>query len=437
MPAPNRRPRVVIIGGGFAGVSAAQGLAGGGADILVLDKENHHCFQPLLYQVATAALASADVAWPIRYVLRGRKDVTVLMLAVEGVDPARKIVKTRVGDIAYDFLVVATGATHSYFGHEDWAAAAPGLKSVEDAALIRNKLLLAFERAEATENRDERARFLTFVIVGGGPTGVELAGAIAELARGALPPEFRRTDPRKARILLLEAGPRILSTFPERLSDYAANALAGMGVEVKTNAAVEQVFEDRVVVNGADIPAGAILWAAGVRASPGADWLGVTADKSGRIEVTPELTAPGLSDVYVVGDLALVKGPDGAPVPALAAAAKQMGWYAGRAIRRRLRGEAPRKPFRYRDHGSLAAIGRKAAIVKLGRLELTGFPGWLFWSVVHVYFLVNLRSRIFVAISWVAAYFTYHRGARIITPLDHAAFRRTRLNTDEAIDSHG
>jgi NADH:ubiquinone reductase (H+-translocating) len=415
MTAPDRPPRVIVIGGGFAGIAAAQGLFGSGANILVLDKENHHCFQPLLYQVATAALASADVAWPIRYLLRGRADVTVMMLAVEGVDRARKVVKTQVGEIAYDYLVVATGAAHSYFGHDDWAKAAPGLKSVDDATLTRSRLLTAFEKAEASVDAGERARLLTFVIVGGGPTGVELAGAIAELARGALPAEFRRADPRKARILLLEAGPRILSTFPERLSDYAASALARMGVEVRTNAAVEQVFEDRVVANGADIPAGAILWAAGVRASPGANWLGVNADKSGRIEVTPELTVPGLPEVYVVGDLALVKGPDGAPVPALAAAAKQMGWYAGRAIRRRLRGEAPRKPFRYRDHGNLATIGRKSAIVKLGRLELTGFPGWLFWSVVHVYFLVNLRSRILVAISWIAAYFTYHRGARLIT----------------------
>ncbi|WP_457795580.1 NAD(P)/FAD-dependent oxidoreductase [Methylocystis sp. S23] len=415
MHAPDRAPRVVIIGGGFAGVAAAQGLAGGGANILLLDERNHHCFQPLLYQVATAALASADVAWPIRYVLRGRDDVTVLMLAVEGVDRARKVVKTRIGDIAYDFLVVATGATHSYFGHEGWARAAPGLKSVEDAALIRNKLLLAFERAEASADMEERARLLTFVIIGGGPTGVELAGAIAELARGALPPEFHRADPRHARILLLEAGPRILPAFPERLSDYARRALGRMGVEVRTHTAVEEVHDDRVVAGGANISAGAILWAAGVRASPGANWLGVNADKTGRIEVTPELTAPGLPDIYVVGDLALVKGPDGTPVPALAASAKQMGWYAGRAIRRRLRGQKPRKPFRYRDHGSLAAIGRKAAIVKLGRLELTGFPGWLFWSVAHVYFLVNLRSRILVAVSWIAAYFTYHRGARLIT----------------------
>jgi NADH:ubiquinone reductase (H+-translocating) len=419
MPVENQpsgsRPKVVIIGGGFAGIGAAQALKGSGAQILLLDGKNHHCFQPLLYQVATAALAGPDVAWPIRYLMRGREDVTVLMATAEGVDTSSRLVKTSAGDFSYDFLVVATGATHSYFGHEDWARFAPGLKSIEDAVSIRTRLLTAFEQAEAAPDEEARARLMTFVIVGGGPTGVELAGAIAELARRTLPPEFRRAHPRRARILLLEAGPRILSSFPDRLSDYARGALERMGVEVRTDTPVEKIGETTVVAGGAEIGAGAILWAAVVRASPAANWLGVETDATGRIAVGPELTAPGLPTVFVAGDLALVKGPDGAPVPALAASAKQMGWYAGRAIRRRLDGQAPRKPFRYRDHGSLATIGRKAAIVKLGRLELTGFPGWLFWSVVHVYFLVNLRTRLFVAISWIAAYFTYHRGARIIT----------------------
>jgi NADH dehydrogenase len=411
----DRPPRVIIIGGGFAGIAAAQALKGSGARILLLDSQNHHCFQPLLYQVATAALAGPDVAWPIRYVMRGRPDVTVLMLAVEGIDTARKTVKTRVIDIAYDFLIIATGAAHSYFGHDDWARLAPGLKSIDDATLIRSRLLAAFEQAEASVDPLERARLLTFVIVGGGPTGVELAGAISELARRTLPPEFHRVDPARARILLLEAGPRLLSAFPERLSTYARRALERMGVEVRTEAAVAEVRPAGVVAAGEEIPAGVVLWAAGVRASPAANWLGVAGDDAGRIPVGPELTVAGFPDVYVVGDLAHVAGPDGVSVPALAASAKQMGWYAGRAIRRRLRGERPRKPFRYRDHGNLATIGRKSAIVKLGRLELTGFVGWLFWSVVHVYFLVNLRSRLFVAISWIAAYFTFHRGARLIT----------------------
>ncbi len=293
--------------------------------------------------------------------------------------------------------------------------AAPGLKSVEDATLIRRRLLLAFERAEASGDPSERARLLTFIIVGGGPTGVELAGAIAELARRTLPPEFHRADPSKARILLIEAGARILSNFPERLSDYAKTTLEHMGVEVFTRTPVTQVREEEVVAGGAEIPAGAVFWAAGVRASSAADWLGVPGDRMGRIAVTPELTVPQLPNVYVVGDLALVMGADGAPVPALAASAKQMGWYAGRAIRRRLRGHAPKKPFRYRDYGTLATIGRKSAIVKLGRLELTGFTAWLFWGAVHIYFLINLRSRLFVAISWIGAYFTHHRGARLIT----------------------
>jgi NADH dehydrogenase len=412
--AAKSEPRVVIIGGGFAGIAAAQALAGSGARLVILDSNNHHCFQPLLYQVATAALAAPEVAWPIRHVLRRQKNTTVLMLTVQGVDTERKVVKTEKYEIGYDFLVVATGATHSYFGH-DWANLAPGLKTISDAALIRRRLLLAFERAEVSVDPVERQRLLTIVIVGGGPTGVELAGAISELARRTLPPEFRRADPRKARIILLEAGPRILSSFPERLSDYARNSLERNGVDVRTDIPVDQVFEDRIISGEKEIPAGVILWAAGVRASPAANWLGVEGDQSGRIAVDGDLTVPGFPDVYVIGDLARLVGPDGKQVPALAASAKQMGKYAGRAIRLRLKGSSPRKPFRYRDYGSLATIGRNSAIVKLGRLELTGFPGWLFWSVVHIYFLVNLRSRIFVAMSWIATYLTSNRGARIIT----------------------
>jgi NADH dehydrogenase len=411
--ASKRKPRVVIVGGGFGGIAAAQALAGAQAQILILDSNNHHCFQPLLYQVATAALASPDVAWPIRHIVRRQQDVTVLMLTVEGVDTQRKIVKTDKCDIGYDFLVVATGATHSYFGH-NWAQLAPGLKTISDAAIIRRKLLLAFERAEVSDDPRERERLLTIIIVGGGPTGVELAGAIAELAHRTLPPEFRRADPRKARIMLLEAGSRILASFPERLSNYARDSLERSGVDVRTDMPVDQVFEDRLVAGDTEIPAGVILWAAGVRASPAANWLGVEGDRAGRIAVNADLSVPNLPDVYVIGDLAFLTGPDGAPVPALASSAKQMGKYAGRAIARRLGGRSPRRPFRYRDYGNLATIGRNSAIVKLGRLELTGFVGWLFWSVVHIYFLVNLRSRIFVAMSWIATYLTSNRGARLI-----------------------
>jgi NADH dehydrogenase len=411
--ASKRKPRVVIVGGGFGGIAAAQALAGAEAQIVILDSNNHHCFQPLLYQVATAALASPDVAWPIRHIVRRQQDVTVLMLTVEGVDTQRKIVKTDKCEIGYDFLVVATGATHSYFGH-NWAQLAPGLKTISDAAIIRRKLLLAFERAEVSDDPRERERLLTIIIVGGGPTGVELAGAIAELAHRTLPPEFRRADPRKARIMLLEAGSRILASFPERLSNYARDSLKRSAVDVRTDMPVDQVFADRIVAGDREIPAGVILWAAGVRASPGANWLGVDGDRAGRIAVNADLSVPNLPDVYVIGDLAFLTGPDGAPVPALASSAKQMGKYAGRAIALRLKGRSPRKPFRYRDYGNLATIGRNSAIVKLGRLELTGFVGWLFWSVVHIYFLVNLRSRLFVAMSWIATYLTSNRGARLI-----------------------
>ncbi len=408
-------PRVVIIGGGFAGIAAAQALDGSGARILILDSQNHHCFQPLLYQVATAALAPTDIAWPIRYVMRRRDDVTVLMLKAEGIDAARKVVETSTGEIPYDFLIIATGSTHSYFGHDQWAEHAPGLKTVEDAIAIRGRLLRAFERAEANADPAQREKLLTFIIVGGGPTGVELAGAIAELAHKTLPAEFRRSDPRKARIVLLEAGARILSAYPEHLSRYAADALKKMGVEVRTRTAVEAVRPSEVIAAHKTIEAGAIFWAAGVQASPAAHWLRVASDHAGRISVAPDLTVPGCSDVYIVGDLARVSDADGAPVPQLAASAKQMGRYAGRAIALRLRGQRTLKPFRYRDQGSLATIGRNSAIVKLGRLELTGVVGWLFWSVAHVYFLINLRSRLLVALSWIAAYLTHYRGARIIT----------------------
>ncbi|HTO80114.1 MAG TPA: NAD(P)/FAD-dependent oxidoreductase [Methylocystis sp.] len=421
------RPRIVIIGGGFAGIAAAQALEGSGARILILDGQNHHCFQPLLYQVATGALATTDIAWPIRYVMRNREDVTVLMLEAQEVDPSRKHVKTRDGEIPYDFLIIATGSTHSYFGHDAWAEHAPGLKSVEDAIVIRGRLLRAFEQAEACVDPAQYQKLLTFIIIGGGPTGVELAGAIAEVARRTLPAEFRRADPRDARIILLEAGPRILPSYPERLSTYALEVLSKMGVEVRTHTAVETVSPSKVIAAQKAIEAGAIFWAAGVKASPAAHWLGVAGDRSGRISVAPDLTVPMCPDVYVVGDLARVNEADGAPVPQLAASAKQMGRYTGRSIKRRLRGEqAPPEPFRYKDEGSLATIGRNSAIVKLGRLELTGVVGWLFWSVVHVYFLINLRSRLLVAMSWVAAYLTYHRGARIILDQPQGATKESK-----------
>lgn len=410
-----QRPRVVIVGGGFGGLSAAQALDGAFVEVILLDEINHHCFQPLLYQAATAALSTADIAWPIRYILARQRNATVLMARVSGVDAQRRVVSSSAGDIGFDFLVLATGSTHSYFGHGAWEANAPSLKTVADAVAIRSRVLTAFERAEAAVTDEERRRLLVFAIVGGGPTGVELAGALAELAHRTLPPEFRRSKPQSARILLLEAGPRLLPSFPAPLAAYAARQLARLGVEVRTGAKVDDVREASLDVAGERIEAGgAILWAAGVRASPAATWIGAPADRSGRVRVSPDLSLPALENVFVVGDTALAIGPDGREAPGLAAAAKQMGRYAGRAIRARVEGRAPPAPFRYRDYGNLATIGRNSAIASIGRVSLTGFPGWLFWSLVHIYFLIGVRARFFVAANWAWSYLTDQRGARII-----------------------
>jgi NADH:ubiquinone reductase (H+-translocating) len=406
---------VLIVGGGFGGLETAKGLARTSAEVVLLDAKNHHCFQPLLYQVATAALSPADIAWPIRYILRGQENLTVLMQEVQGIDTARRVVLTGDVELAFDWLVIATGATHSYFGHEAWAENAPGLKTIEDAIQIRRRVLLAFEQAEATADPEERERLLTFIIVGGGPTGVELAGDLAELAQKVLARDFRRSDPKRAHILLLEAGPRLLAAFPERLSDYARRELERMQVKVRTETMVEALNERMVSADGERIAAGTILWAAGVHASPAAAWLGAKSDRNGRVLVESDLSVPGLPYVFVVGDVAAVTGPDGQLVSGLAPAAKQMGRHVARMIRARLDGKTGTGPFRYRDEGSLATIGRKSAIVKFGRLELTGYIGWLFWSIVHIYFLIGLRSRIFVALSWAFSYLTFQRGARLIT----------------------
>ena len=409
------RPRVVILGGGFGGLAAARALDGADVDVLLLDAKNHHCFQPLLYQAATAALGAADVAWPIRYILQKQANATVLMALVLGVDVDRKVVLSTAGECAFDWLILATGSTHSYFGHDEWSSFAPSLKTLEDAILIRSRLLTAFERAEAAETDEERARSLTFAIVGGGPTGVELAGALAELARRTLPPEFRRADPGRARILLLEGGAELLPSFPKPLADYARRQLVRMGVEARTGAMVDSVGDDWLVVGGERIDVGgAILWAAGVRASPAAPWVGAPSDRSGRARVEADLTVPGRPDIFIVGDAAAVVEPGGRPVPGLAAAAKQMGRHAGETIRARVAGRRDPGPFRYRDYGSLATVGRNAAVAAVGSLKLTGFPGWLFWSAVHIYFLIGLRSRFFVALSWAWSYVTYGRGARLI-----------------------
>jgi NADH dehydrogenase len=408
------KPQVVILGGGFGGLAAAKALADAPVEITLIDRQNHHCFQPLLYQVATAWLTPADIAWPIRGIIGTQKNARVLMAEVEGVDLTERKVRTSGGDFTYDFLVVATGATHAYFGHEEWAASAPGLKRIADAAAIRRRILLAFEKAELAQEPAARAALTTFVVVGGGPTGVEMAGAIADIARNVLPPDFRNVDPAKARVLLIEAGPRILPSFPERLSAYAERTLARMGVEVRTGHAVTDIDAEGVRLGDERIPAGAVVWAAGVQASPAAAWLGAAHDRAGRVQVAPDLSLPDHPQIFVVGDVAAAVMPDGKPVPGLAPAAKQMGAYVGRQIAARIAGREDKRPFRYHNEGDLATIGRKAAIVKLGGLTLTGFAGWLFWGVVHVYFLISLRNRIGVAFSWVWDYVTFSRRSRLI-----------------------
>jgi NADH dehydrogenase len=409
------RPRVVIVGAGFGGLEAAKALSKTAADVTVIDRQNHHTFQPLLYQVATATLSPGDVAWPIRHMLSSQDNVTVLMEEVRGIDLGARIVRTDGVDAPYDYLILATGATHSYFGHETWARFAPGLKRIEDATLIRRKLLLAFERAELTQDEAERRRLLTFVVVGGGPTGVELAGAIAEVARQTLPPDFRRIDPRTARILLIEAGPRILPALPEKLSAYAEKALTKMGVEVLASTAVTNCDSKGVQAGGHAIKAGTVIWAAGVVASPVASWLNVRADRAGRVLVNGDLSVPDAQNVFVVGDAAAVNMAPNRLVPGLAAAAKQMGRYVGNVIAAKVGAKPVPGPFKYRHQGDLATIGRRAAVVNLPHLHLTGFIGWLFWSFAHIYFLIGLRSRFVVAFSWAWQYVTFQRGARLIT----------------------
>jgi NADH dehydrogenase len=409
------RPRAIIVGGGFAGLAAAKALRDAPVEVVLIDRANHHTFQPLLYQVATAALTPADIAWPIRGILGGQANTQVLMAEVTGIDLVKRLVRTAGGDFAYDLLVIATGATHAYFGHDDWAAFAPGLKRLEDATAIRRRILIAFERAELAADPATRAALTTFAVVGGGPTGVEMAGAIADVARYALPPDFKNVDPAMARVLLIEAGPRILPTFAENLSAHAAASLRRMGVEVLSGQAVTGIDAGGVTLGGVRIAAGAVVWAAGVQASPAARWLGVEPDRAGRVPVGACLALPGHPEVFVIGDTAAAIDAAGMPVPGLAPAAKQMGDYVGRAIAARLKGRPTPAPFRYRHQGDLATIGRKSAIVKLGAFTLTGFAGWAFWGLVHVYFLIGVRNRIAVAFSWLWDYVTFGRRARLIT----------------------
>jgi NADH dehydrogenase len=409
------KPRIIIVGAGFGGLAVAQGLARAPVDITLIDRQNHHLFQPLLYQVATAGLSPADIAWPVRHLMRRQANARVLMGEVTAVDPGRKVVMLDAGPIAYDFLVLATGASHGYFGHEEWAAHAPGLKTLDDAVAIRRRILLAFERAEMASNPAEAARLLTVAIVGGGPTGVELAGAVAELARRALARDFRAIDPRQARVLLIEAGPRLLANFPEDLSRYTASALERLGVEVRLGVPVTRCDAEGVHIGPEPVAAGTIVWAAGVAASPAAHWLGLEADRAGRVAVAADLRAPGVPDVWVIGDTASVKNPDGSTQPGIAPVAKQQGAWVARAIAARVAGRDAPPPFVYRDRGLLATIGRKAAVIAYRSLRLTGWPAWWLWGAAHVYFLVSLRNRLIVVTQWLWSYAFFERGARLIT----------------------
>jgi NADH dehydrogenase len=407
--------RVVIVGAGFGGLEATYRLAGAPVSITLIDRRNHHLFQPLLYQVATAALATSEIAWPIRYLLRGRSEVTTLFAAVSGVDAqTKRVMLEDGGTVAYDTLVLATGARHAYFGHDEWEPFAPGLKTLEDATTLRRRILVAFERAERETDPQRRAALLTFVIIGAGPTGVELAGTIAELARDTLPPDFRNIDTHDARVVLIEAGPRVLAGFPEDLSAYAQRSLEDLGVEVVLGMAVTECSAEGVVYGGNTLEAKTLIWAAGVRASRAAEWLGAPSDRAGRLEVLPDLTVPGHPDIFAIGDTVVVAGPDGKPVPGIAPAAKQQGRYVAESIKARLRGEVPGQ-FRYKHSGSLAQIGKRKAVIDFGRIKLRGALAWWIWGIAHIYFLIGLRNRLSVALSWLWIYARDQRVARLIT----------------------
>jgi NADH dehydrogenase len=407
------QPHVVIVGGGFGGLDAARALRAAPVRVTLVDRRNHHVFQPLLYQVATAGLSPGDIAAPIRWVLRRQQNVHVLLADAVRIDPAARRVILDVGDLEYDYLILSPGAEHSYFGHDDWANWAPGLKTLDDALAIRRKLLLAYEAAEREDDPDVRRRLLTFVIVGGGPTGVELAGALAEIARHTLRHDFRRIRPESARVLLIEAGPALLSAFPEDLRAFAERALERLGVEVRKNAPITELGPSFVAMRDERIEAATILWAAGVAASPLGAWLGAPLDRAGRVAVEPDLSVPGRPEVFVIGDLALFTHQGGAPLPGVAPVAMQQGRWAAENVAR-LVGGRPTSRFRYVDKGNMATIGRAAAIADFGSFRLTGFVAWLSWLFIHILFLIGFRSRALVMIQWAWAYLTYQRSARLI-----------------------
>lgn len=410
-----QHPHLVVIGGGFAGLWASRALADAPLRITLVDRRNHHLFQPLLYQVATAGLSSPDIAAPLRHILGRQRNIEVRLGEVVSIDKhAKKVQLGDGGQIAYDMLLVASGATHAYFGHDEWAADAPGLKTLDDALYLRRKLLLAFERAEAEPDPAKRAAWLSFAIVGGGPTGVELAGTLAEIARHTLKNEFRHINPADAKVRLVEAGPRVLSTFPEVLSLKARRQLEKLGVEVLTGTAVSHIDGQGFQLGDTHVPARTVVWAAGVAASPLARTLDVPLDRAGRVQVEPDLTVPGHPEIFAGGDLVALMQANGRPVPGVAPAAKQMGKYVAQVIRARLDGKPGPAPFRYNDQGNLATIGRMAAIVHVGKLQLSGLLAWWFWLAAHVFFLIGFRNRLVVLLNWAVAYWSYQRSARII-----------------------
>jgi NADH dehydrogenase len=412
---PNQPHHVVIVGAGFGGLETAFGLAGTPVKITLIDRRNHHLFQPLLYQVATASLATSEIAWPVRHLLRDRKEVTTLFATVSGIDAEGKRVLLDDGDtVPYDTLVLATGARHAYFGHDEWEPFAPGLKTLEDATTLRRRILVAFERAERETDPARRAALLTFVIIGAGPTGVELAGTIAELAQHTLPSDFRNIDTHKARVVLIEAGPRVLAGFADDLSAYAQKSLQEIGVEVMLGQPVTECSADGVIYGGNKLDARTIIWAAGVRASPAAEWLNAPADRAGRLQVEPDLTVPGHPDIFAVGDTVTFKDADGNPVPGIAPAAKQQGRYVAAAIKARLNGKTP-EPYVYKHSGSLAQIGKHKAVIDFGKFKLRGTIAWWIWGIAHIYFLIGLRNRLSVALSWLWAHVRDQRAARLIT----------------------
>ncbi len=424
MTATQSTLRVVIIGAGFGGVNAARQLRKAAVEITIIDRQNHHLFQPLLYQVASAALSPADIAQPIRAIFRRQDNVRlVLMAEVTAIDLDARVVQANGAAIPYDYLVVGTGASHAYFGHDEWAEFAPGLKSIDDAVAIRSRILNAFELAEQEPDEAVRQRLMTFAVVGGGPTGAELAGAIGEIARQTLARDFDRIDPTWAHIYLFEAGPRILQTFPEDLSRQAVKFLNRLGVQVRTGSPVSEITAEGVVVDGALIPAATVIWAAGVKASPVGALLDAPLDRAGRVVIQPDLTIPGHPEVFVIGDLASLTDANGAPLPGVAQVAIQQGRHAAKNIERARRGEQL-QPFTYRDKGNMATIGRNKAIADIRGRHLSGFVAWVAWLWIHIYFLIGFRNRVMVMLQWAWSYLTFNRGARIIT--------RNELSSEEA-----